>query len=314
MEFLRELITSPALSWTFFAVVVTALLILDLGVFHRKNKTQSISEAFLWSLFWITCGLLFGIYIWGTQGSALAAEYLTAYVVEKSLSVDNLFVFLVIFSAMKIEMRYQHRLLFWGIIGAIVLRGIMIFAGVKLIEVFHPILYVFGAFLVWTGVKLLRSDDDDEFNPEDSWVFKKLTRFLPFEMDHHPSKFIVRSKKSRFGFAFTKAFLALALIESSDVLFALDSVPAVLGISKNSYIVYTSNIFAILGLRSLFFVLESLIQKFQYLNFGIAVVLIFVGAKMIFEPWIQISSGTSLFIIGFILSASVIFSAYKPKK
>lgn len=314
---LSELIaflTLPAFSWSLFAIVVSSLLILDLGVFHRKNTTQSMKEAVLWSLFWIGCGLAFSAYIFYSRGHAAGAEYLTAYVVEKSLSVDNLFIFLVIFTSIKIEMKYQHRLLFWGIVGAIVLRGIMIFAGIRLIELFHPILYFFGAFLVWTGIGLLRTHDKDAFDPEKTLVFKWFKRLVPMNMNAPASRFMVRDKKSSIGVAFTKAFLALALIESSDVLFALDSVPAVLGISKDPYIVYTSNIFAILGLRSLFFVLESLLQKFRFLSYGISAVLIFVGIKMIIEPWVHIGSGVNLIVIGSLLLLSGLVSLRYPHK
>jgi len=311
MELLTQWFNGPQFGWIFFHIIVLTLLVLDLGVFHKKNKSQTIREAFLWSLFWIACGLLFSLYIFYTRGAGATAEYLTAYVVEKSLSVDNLFVFLVIFSSMKIEMRYQHRLLFWGIIGAIILRGIMIFAGIALVELFHPILYIFGAFLVWTGIKLLKSDEKEEFHPEKSKVFRFLNKLFPIDMNHSGSHFIIKKPHTKAGWAFTRSFIALCLIESSDVLFAVDSVPAVLGISKDSYIVYTSNIFAILGLRSLFFVLESLIKKFKYLNYGISAVLVFVGLKMMLEKWIHITPMTNLMVIGLLLGGSVVASNYK---
>jgi tellurite resistance protein TerC len=297
-------------SWLLFHVIVAFLLLLDLGIVNRKSHVVHIKEALLWSFFWVLIGLSFGAYIYYHDGPVSGLQYLTGYIVEKSLSVDNLFVFLVIFSAFKIQRQYQHRLLFWGIIGAIVLRGIMIFLGAQLIESFHWIIYVFGAFLLITGYKMLKGGVED-LDPHDTFVFKVLKKFFPLSVEPYHGKFLVVEggrKKLSYGFA------ALVVIEFSDVLFAVDSIPAVFGVTRDPYIVYTSNIFAILGLRSLFFVLEDMLHRFVLLKYGLGVILLFVGTKMLIEHWVPISSGISLLVIATILATSIILSLKRTKK
>ena len=253
-------------AWVIFNALVAFLLILDLGLFNRKAHVIRLKEALGWSVFWIVLGLGFGAFVYEYISPTAGIEYVTGYIVEKSLSVDNLFVFLLIFRAFQIDKKYQHRLLFWGVIGAIILRVIMIGIGAQLIVRFHWIIQVFGVFLIWTGVKLFR-EVNEQFDPKASPVLKLVQKFLPITDEPHPGRFTVTETK------FTLAFVALILIEVSDVLFAVDSVPAVFGVSKDPFIVYTSNIFAILGLRSLFFVLEDFMDRFHLLKYGLAVIL-----------------------------------------
>lgn len=299
-------------TWLIFHLFIFALLALDLGVLNRKAHVIGIKEALGWSLVWIFIGVSFGWYVSWHDGADAGAAYLAGYIVEKSLSVDNLFVFAIIFSAFKIERRLQHRLLFWGILGAIVLRGIMIALGAELLERFHWVIYIFGAFLVYTGFKLFGSHDKDPLDPHNSPFLKLLKKFLPFTESPHHGKFMLLENGKK---KFTTFFAALVLIESSDVIFALDSVPAVFGVTRDPFIVYTSNIFAILGLRSLFFVLEDMLYRFHLLKVGLALVLIFVGGKMLAEPFFHISTWTSLAVISVILVSSVVLSwTFPPKK
>lgn len=299
-----------ATEWILFHIVVVVLLGLDLGVLNRKSHIIYMKEAILWSLVWIAMGLGFGLYVHYQNGPTAAIEYVTGYIVEKSLSVDNLFVFLIIFASLKIPRIHQHRLLFWGVFGAIILRAIMIYLGTQLLENFHWVIYVFGAFLIYTGVKIFKGGDS-EMDPREGMVFKFLSKFLPLDpREDFGGKFTIKKQGKTY---FTMGFVALVLIETSDVIFALDSVPAVFGVTRDPYIVYTSNIFAILGLRSLFFVLEELLYKFYLLKAGLAVILIFVGSKMCAEHWVKIAPWLSLSVIGSILAASVILSLIFPK-
>jgi tellurite resistance protein TerC len=296
-------------TWAIFHLIVFFLLALDLGVFNKKAHVIKMKEAIGWSLFWIALGLGYSFFIYKESGNQAALEYVTGYIVEKSLSVDNLFVFLVIFESFKIKRIHQHRLLFWGVFGAIILRGIMIAAGTQLLENFHWVIYIFGGFLIFTGIKLFKGGGE-ELDPQKSPVLKWAKKVLPFTTAEPNGKFVVFENGKR---KFTTAFLALLLIESSDVVFALDSVPAVFGVTRDPYIVYTSNIFAILGLRSLFFVLEDLLYRFYLLKLGLAVVLIFVGGKMCLEHFYKISPAYSLVVIGTILGGSIIASLIFPK-
>lgn len=296
--------------WLVFHFIILILLGLDLGVFNRKAHVIRMKEALLWSLLWIIIGLSFSFYIYSQSGSKAAIEYVTGYIVEKSLSVDNLFVFLLIFASLKIPRIYQHRLLFWGVLGAIILRGIMIYLGTQLLENFHFVIYLFGGFLIYTGFKIFKGGDSD-MDPRDGFIFKTLSKILPLDTrEDFGGHFTIKKSGKTF---FTMGFVALVLIETSDVIFALDSVPAVFGVTRDPYIVYTSNIFAILGLRSLFFVLEDLLYRFYLLKAGLAVILIFVGAKMCLEAWIHVEPWISLGIIGAILAASVGLSLLFPK-
>ena len=297
-------------TWIVFHLIILFLLAMDLGVFNKKSHIIGIKEALGWSAFWVAIGLSYGGYVFWHDGSKAGFEYLTGYVVEKSLSVDNLFVFAAIFSSFQIKRIYQHRLLFWGVIGAIVLRAVMIIAGTELLERFHWLLYLFGAFLVYTGITFLK-DKAEEKDPSKSKLLVFLRRFLPFSSQPHEGRMMVRESGR---FKATDLFAVLIVIEVSDVIFALDSVPAVFGVTKDPYIVYTSNVFAILGLRSLFFVLEDLLVRFHLLKKGLAVVLMFVGAKMIAEPWQSIPSHVSLGIILLTLIAACGLSLLIPKR
>lgn len=296
--------------WISFNILILVLLALDLGVFNKKAHVIKLKEAALWSVFWIILGLGFGAFMWYQEGREIGMQYITGYVVEKSLSVDNLFVFLVIFRSFQIEKQHQHRLLFWGILGAIVLRGIMIAAGTQLINTFHWVIYVFGVFLVWTGFSLWFSGDK-KFEPQESPVFAVLKKILPFTEEPHEGKLTKVINGKRY---FTLAFAALVLIEASDVMFAVDSVPAVFGITRDPFIVYSSNIFAILGLRSLFFVLEDFMDRFHLLKYGLSIVLTFVGLKMSFERYGKVPPSISLSVIGIVLAGSMVLSFWIPPK
>lgn len=297
-------------TWLLFNGLIILLLVLDLGVFNRKAHVIRLKEALGWSAFWVSLGLLFGGFVYEYMGHQAGIEYFTGFVVEKSLSVDNLFVFLVIFRAFKIEKKYQHRLLFWGVLGAIILRGLMIAAGTVLLAKFHWLIYIFGAFLLYTGVTLA-FQGDKEIDPHQNPVLKFLKKILPFSDGNNENHFIITEHGQR---KLTLAFAALVVIETSDVIFALDSVPAVFGVTRDPFIVYSSNIFAILGLRSLFFVLEDFMDRFHLLKYGLSVVLMFVGAKMMFEHWVPMTPFMSLAIIGVVLALSVALSFMIPAK
>ena len=296
-------------AWIGFHAGILALLVLDLGFLNRKSSTLSLGSAIGWSLFWIFLSLLFAAHLFFRESPQAAVEYLTGYVVEKSLSVDNLFVFLVIFDSMKIRNQHQHRLLYWGIFGALLLRGTMIAAGAELLEKFHALIFAFGAFLVFTGSNLLRGKSD-AFDPKKGRVFKAAQRFMPLSSHEYGGRFWVRESGR---VVFTTAFVALLMIESSDVLFALDSVPAVFGVTRDPYIVYTSNVFAILGMRSLFFVLEDLLRRFHHLQTGLALILLFVGFKMLLDRAVHLSSATSLGVILSLLVGSALASRLGPQ-
>ncbi len=275
----------PFWCWVTFFVVVLLALFVDLGIANRRDHAPSRRETFIWSSVWISLALLFNAFVYGAvtnihgadMGFFKAKEFLTGYLIELSLSVDNLFVFLLIFGYFKVPKKYQHRVLFWGIMGALAMRMIMIFTGAELVERFHWILYVFGAFLLWTGMKMFGSDDDG-FNPEDSRLVTFVTRFIRISKHYDGSRFTVIQDGKRTG---TLLLLVLIVVELSDVMFAVDSIPAIFGITTDKFIVYTSNIFAILGLRTFFFLLADLADRFHLLKFGLAFILSFIGVKML---------------------------------
>jgi tellurite resistance protein TerC len=272
-----ENVTYPMWTWiVFFAVVLIALAV-DLGIANRKSKAPSRTETLTWSAVWISLALLFNFFVFTQFGIVKAKEFLTGYIIELSLSVDNLFVFLLIFNFFKVPKKYQHRVLFWGIFMALVLRMVMIFAGATLVEQFHWLLYVFGAFLVYTGVKMFY-EDDDEFNPEDNKVISLITKFVRISKKYDGEKFFVKNNGKTVG---TLLLLVLIVINVVDLVFAVDSIPAIFGITTDKFIVYTSNIFAILGLRTFFFLLVDLAEKFHFLKYGLAFVLSFIGLKML---------------------------------
>ncbi len=260
----------------FFGVILTALAV-DLGIANRKSHAPARKETLIWSAVWISLAVGFGIFILTQFGSFKAKEFLTGYLIELSLSVDNLFVFLLIFSYFKVPKKFQHRVLFWGIVGALLMRMIMIFVGAELVERFQWILYVFGFFLIYTGIKMF-SADDEGFHPEKSWMISLLTRYVRISKHYDGSKFLVKVDGKSTG---TLLLLVLIVVELSDVMFAVDSIPAIFGITTDRFIVYTSNIFAILGLRTFFFLLADLADRFHFLKYGLAFVLSFIGVKML---------------------------------
>ena len=290
--------------WIGFSVFVLAMLALDLGVFHRKSHTVSMREALTWSGVWITLALLFNAGIWYWRGSTKGLEFLTGYVVELSLSVDNLFVFLLIFGYFKVPAQYQHKVLFWGILGALVMRAIFIGAGIALIQKFHWIIYVFGGILVISGLKMA-FEKDKEVHPEKNPMLRLFRRFMPVTSEYHGGSFFV--KQSRLWVA-TPLFIVLLMLETTDLVFAVDSVPAVLAITTDPFIVYTSNVFAILGLRSMFFALAGIMKLFHYLHYGLAAVLVFVGGKMLLAGFYKIPTLASLLVIIGLLAVAVVAS------
>lgn len=298
--------------WIGFHVFVVAMLALDLGVFHRNSHIVSIKEALSWSAVWVALALIFNGWIYTQFGKQAGIEFFTGYLVEKSLSVDNIFVFTLIFAALNIPRIYQHRVLFWGILTALVLRAIMILAGVKLIETFHWTIYLFGALLVVTAIKMLKDAETKELHIESSLPMRVLRKFIPVTTQLHGEKFVTRGDSGKW--VGTPLLAALILIEASDVVFAVDSIPAILAISKEPFIVYTSNVFAIMGLRSLYFVLADLANRFAHLKFGLAAVLFFVGCKMIAVDYIKIPPLISLAIIGSLLGLSILSSLLKSSR
>lgn len=292
-----------------FNLLVLVLLYLDLFIFNRKNHVVKVREALAWSAFWITLALIFNYFIYLWEGKELALEFLTAYLLEKSLSVDNLFVFILLFTTFGVPAAYQHKVLFWGVLGAIIMRAIFIFAGIALVEKFHFAIYFLGAFLVYGGIKSVMGEDDD-FNWKESKFYKWICRYIPFGQEYHGDKFWIREKGK---LIFTPLFLALISIEISDLIFAVDSVPAILSISNDPFIVYTSNIFAILGLRALYFVLEGTLHFFHLLKYGIALILVFVGLKMVFIDLIEVNILYSLIFIFSVLAVSIGLSLLFPK-
>lgn len=305
--------------WVGFNLFVLAMLALDLGVFHRKSHSVSGKEALIWSVVWISLSLVFNALIYffwdrmmpesSYTNREAALAFLTGYLIEKSLSVDNIFVFILIFSFFAVPAKYQHHVLFWGILGALVMRGIMIALGVTLLERFHWIIYVFGAFLIFTGIRMAWRQEEN-VQPDKNPVVKFFRRFMPvtenFEKDHF---FVRRAGK----IMATHLFLILLVVESTDLVFAVDSIPAIFAVTQDPFIVYTSNVFAILGLRALYFLLADVMDKFQYLKYGLAGVLTFVGTKMVIVDIYKIPVGISLGVVAGILTLSILVSLWKAK-
>jgi tellurite resistance protein TerC len=301
--------------WITFNAFVLLMLAVDLGVFHRRAHAISLREAGAWSVVWVVVSLAFNLGILHWSGKTAALEFFTGYLIEKSLSVDNIFVFVVLFRYFAVEPRYQHRVLFWGILGALVMRGAMIALGVVLIRHFDWALYLFGAFLVYAGLKMI-SHKDEEIHPERNPVLRGARKFLPLTRNYEGQKFFVRGadvagvpagKKQRLWRA-TPLLLVLLVVETTDLAFALDSIPAVFAITRDPFIVYTSNVCAILGLRAFYFLLAGVLPYFRYLGKGLSLVLMFIGAKMLGEKWLHIPTHVSLAVVGAILSVAVIAS------
>ena len=296
--------------WIFFGVFILAMLALDLGVFNRKTHVIQMKEALLWTSFWVTLALLFGAGIYFFYGHGKAIEYVTAYLIEYSLSIDNLFVFMLIFRYFDVPRAYEHKALFWGILLALITRGVFIFAGVALISNFHWVMYIFGAFLIVTGIKMALNKQT-EVHPDKNIAIRLLRYVMPVSKNFSGAKFFVREGGVRFA---TPMLAVLLALETTDILFAIDSIPAVLAISQDPFIVYTSNVFAILGLRSLFFAISGLMRLFHLLHYGLAAILSFVGVKMLIADFFHVPVGISLLIIASILIASIISSVVWPEK
>ena len=296
--------------WVGFNVFVLLMLALDLGVFHRKAHEVKFREAITWSAVWIVLSLIFNAGIWYYFGEVKAIEFLTGYIVEKSLSVDNIFVFVLIFTSFQVPLIYQHKVLFWGVLGALVMRIIFIFAGVALITKFHWIIYVFGIFLIYTGIKIAR-DKGTKIDIENNALVKYVRKFIPVTTDYFNARFLVKLNNKWHA---TPLLLVLILIEVTDLIFAVDSIPAILAITNDPFIVYTSNVFAILGLRSLYFALAGSLKYFIYLHYGLALILVFVGIKMLISDFYKLNPFLSLGIIGLILAGSITASFIWPAK
>ncbi len=297
------------LTWAIFSVVITGMLILDLGVFHRDGHEISLREALIWTAVWIVLGLLFSLVIYVRLGLDAMLAYLTGYIIEKSLSMDNIFVFQVIFTYFAVPPQYRHRVLFWGVIGALITRGIFIFTGVVLINTFHWIIYVFGALLIITGIRMI-TDHDETIEPEKNPILRLFRKFFPVHPSYHGQRFFVRKDGRLYA---TPLFVVLLVVESTDVVFAVDSIPAIMAITTDPLIIYTSNIFAILGLRALYFALAGLIQLFHYLHYGLSFILVFVGIKMLISGFYKIPTWVALIVVVVTLTIAIVASILWPK-
>ena len=301
--------TATLLLWVVFNAFVLGMLALDLGVFHRKAHAVSLREAAIWSAVWISLALLFNLGIYLFRGTESALEFLAGYLIEKSLSVDNIFVFLMIFTYFAVPAAYQHRVLFWGILGALIMRAIFIAGGLILLNLFHWIIYVFGAVLIVTGFKFL-TKPETSVQPEKNRVLRFLRRRVPVTPQFEGQRFFLRRQGRLWA---TPLLVILAVVESTDLVFAVDSIPAVLAVTRDPFIVYTSNVFAILGLRALYFVLAGVMDLFHYLRYGLGLVLAFVGVKMVISDLYKIPITTSLAVIGTVLAVSVVSSVVRTR-
>jgi tellurite resistance protein TerC len=299
-----------ALLWTIFGGLVVVMMALDLGVFHRRSHEIKFKEAALWSALWIGLALAFAGLVAVYRGKPSALEFLTGYIIEESLSVDNLFVFLMIFSYFAVPGRYQHDVLFWGILGAMIFRAIFILAGVALIERFEFVIYIFGAILVLSGIKM-GLEKEKEIRPEKNPVLKLFRKVMPVTPEYEGGNFFVRREGRTFA---TPLFLVLLVVETTDLIFAVDSIPAVLAITQDRFIVYTSNIFAIMGLRALYFALRGAIDLFHHLHYGLSAILVFVGLKMILSEFLHIPTLVALGVVGGVLALSIVASVIWPDK
>ena len=298
--------------WIGFNTFVLAMLALDLLVFHREAHEVRVREAAAWSAVWIAAALLFGCGLYMISGREAGLEFFAGYVIEKALSVDNIFVFVLIFGAFRVPPAYQHRVLFWGILGALLMRGAMIVAGVYLIEQFHWVLYIFGAFLVFTGIRMAVQVERD-LDPASNPVIRLVRRVVPVTPAYHGQNFFVRVERDGLRrLSATPLFVVLVLVETTDLIFAVDSIPAIFAVTQDPFVVYSSNVFAILGLRAMYFLLADVIHRFHYLKSGLSAVLVFVGAKMLLADVYVISTGLSLIVIVAILAAAVTASLLWP--
>lgn len=299
------------LLWVGFNIFILFLLIVDLMIFNRKPHEISIRESLVWSGIWIFISLLFNVGVFFWYGHESALQFFTGYLIEKSLSVDNLFVFLLLFSYFRVPPRFQHKVLFWGILGALVMRGILIFLGAALVARFHWVLYIFGFFLVITGIKMATQKKEKEIHPERNIVVRIFKKIFPVTTGFHEERFFIKSGGKRYG---TLLLIVLIVIETTDLLFAVDSIPAIFAITQDSFIIYTSNVFAILGLRSLYFALAGMMDVFYYLKHGLSIILVFVGIKMLFMEFLNIPIGLALGIVGAVLCIAILASIVRSKR
>jgi len=295
--------------WIVFNAAILLLLFLDLSVVSRKHRVVPFKQALLMSAFWIGLAMAFAVFVHQWFGANKSLEFLTGYVLEEALSVDNLFVFILLFAYFKVPPEEEKTVLFWGIIGALIMRGLFIGAGVALVQRFHWILYAFGVFLIWTGIQLMRGGDEEQ-DPSRNIVLKFCRRFLPLTESYEGKSFLVRREGK---VLFTPLFVVLLVVETTDILFATDSIPAILAITRDPFIVYTSNVFAILGLRSMYFALAGMMKLFHYLNYGLSVVLIFIGAKMLLPERYHVPTWAALAVVAGVLGLSVLASVLFPK-
>jgi len=302
--------SETAILWSSFSGFILAMLALDLGVFHRKSEVVTVREALAWTAVWITLAMAFNLFIYHHFDKEKALEFFTAYLIEKSLSIDNIFVMILIFSYFHVPDAYQHKVLFWGIFGALVMRLIFIFAGIELIHKFHFLIYLFGGFLIFTGIRMITSGDK-KLDPGKNPLIKLTRMIFPVTANFEGDNFFVKRGNTRWV---TPLFIVVILIEGTDLIFAIDSIPAILAISDDPFIVYTSNVFAILGLRSLYFALAGIEKAFRYLKYGLATILIFVGAKMCIADVYKIPVEISLIVIVFVLAISILGSVVFRKK
>ncbi len=308
---MTELLANKYVLWTGFNLLVLLMLAIDLGFFHRKDHRISIKEGLIWSAIWIVVALIFNVLYYFWQGHQKALEFLTGYIIERSLSIDNIFVFLMLFTFFAVPAKYQYKVLFWGIIGALVTRMIFILVGTFLITRFHWLIYIFGAFLIYSGIQMGLSKEE-KIEPEKNPLIKFIRKFLPITPHYVDGKFFTRQNGKLFA---TPLFVVLVAVESSDIIFAFDSIPAIFAITLDPFIVYTSNVFAILGLRALYFAVAGLMDVFYYLKYGLSAILVFVGIKMLIVALgFKIPTWTALIVVGGILLASVLASLIWPKK
>lgn len=309
--------TTDQISYLVFGILLILALAFDLGLLSKKNKVITLRQALYQTFFWVFLAMAFLVFMWLEKGQTLALEYLSAYLMEWSLSIDNIFIFILIFSSFGVKEKYIPRVLLIGILMAVLFRIIFITAGVALVAKFHWILYLFGLFLVYTGIKMFTASDDEEFDPHDSKVYRLIQKLLPVAKHDGEGKFVVSENGRRM---YTSLFVVVLMLASIDLVFALDSIPAVMGISRDRLVIYTSNIFAVLGLRSLFFLLRGAVSKFDYLQQGISIVLVFIGLKMLGEHWIDqwldksTQSVLSLLFIAFCIAGSIFYSIFITKK
>jgi tellurite resistance protein TerC len=296
--------------WVLFNIGVLVMLAIDLGVFHKEDKPISVKEALVWSAIWIVVAGVFNVGVWIFAGSEKALEFLTGYVIERSLSIDNIFVFILVFTYFAVLPRYQYKVLFWGILGALIMRASLILVGTALVSNFTWVLYVFGAFLILSGLRMA-FQDDTEVHPDQNPVVRLFTRIMPVSKQYDNGNFFTRIDGKRLA---TPLLIVLIVVETTDLVFAFDSIPAIFAITTDPFIVYTSNVFAILGLRAMYFALAGVMDRFHYLKFGLSMVLVFIGAKMLLEEFIHIDTLLSLGVVALILTISVIVSLMRPPK